>query len=527
MSETIRKAIVKEFVDNYGTKAKRSKAMKGFETIQIRIGAHNIIHPLANELVLGVAAFDYNKAYKAIEATDVWEDFKKWLIPSNLQGRSKNWVYVSVDYKAAEIRITCQSTVGAKGTTAGGYNLDRYVPRYYKNQIQKYMKAPMTTQKFEMAWEHGARREADFVTADADDEQGVLFGQSKRDERKANMRDRTSKNAAAVKGHLTRSKTKGQGLAPGAKGTVVEAAMRRAILAVGSPTNKLNGSVRQVLIGALSEYFGYDHKVIKNYTDKQIIGEFVIQGSINPVDRGENTGAFDSALAERFKLWDTKGGRKEFMEIAEKYIKGVGPKKAADLWNDSTNPLEALDLITKKKIIQSIIPTARPNMRLKVNKRIIKEASKVLGRSAGNKATSRGKKVKMNQVAVGATALKRARSKRRTQTKGAGKTGSSPIALRNLLNEALPEMVASKMTAPALQFRTGRFANSAQVEMVTPGPRGGTYIDYSYLKMPYQTFEPGFKQGSTMRDPRRIIGESIRELALGLIGRQPTAIRRM
>ena len=83
------------------------------------------------------------------------------------------------------------------------------------------------------------------------------------------------------------------------------------------------------------------------------------------------------------------------------------------------------------------------------------------------------------------------------------------------------------MTSPALQFRTGRFANSAQVEMVTKGPRGGTYIDYSYMKMPYQTFEPGFAQGSTTRDPRKIIGESIREIAIGIIGKQPTAIRRL
>ena len=102
----------------------------------------------------------------------------------------------------------------------------------------------------------------------------------------------------------------------------------------------------------------------------------------------------------------------------------------------------------------------------------------------------------------------------------------SPIALRNLLNEMLPQMVASKMTPPALQFRTGRFANSARVENVNIGPRGGIGIDYTYMRNPYETFEPGNKQGSVQRDPRKIIGASIRELAMGILGRQPTTIRR-
>ncbi len=83
------------------------------------------------------------------------------------------------------------------------------------------------------------------------------------------------------------------------------------------------------------------------------------------------------------------------------------------------------------------------------------------------------------------------------------------------------------MSEPALVFRTGRFANSARVDMIHQGPKGGIGVDYTYLKEPYQTFEPGFKQGSTQRDPRKIIGESIRELATTILGRQPHTIRRV
>jgi len=74
------------------------------------------------------------------------------------------------------------------------------------------------------------------------------------------------------------------------------------------------------------------------------------------------------------------------------------------------------------------------------------------------------------------------------------------------------------MHPPALVNRTGRFRNSAEVTNVMIGPRGGTQIDYTYMKYPYQTFEPGYAQGSTNRDPRRIIGQSVREIAQKLTG---------
>ena len=59
------------------------------------------------------------------------------------------------------------------------------------------------------------------------------------------------------------------------------------------------------------------------------------------------------------------------------------------------------------------------------------------------------------------------------------------------------------------------------------GPRGKTMIDYTYMKYPYQTFEPGFAQGSIKRDPRRIIGESVREIAQSIMGDKFLHIRRV
>jgi len=156
----------------------------------------------------------------------------------------------------------------------------------------------------------------------------------------------------------------------------------------------------------------------------------------------------------------------------------------------------------------------KPNMRLKVNKQLAllgrreKEASKAL----------------QNQILAGSSKLggiKKARKKgsRRSKVRNTARVSakgqahlSNPLALRNLINSVLPQMVAMKMQPPALRYRTGRFANSARVTQVMQGPRGGLQADYTYMRNPYETFEPGGDMGSTQRDPRKIIGESIREI---------------
>jgi hypothetical protein len=73
------------------------------------------------------------------------------------------------------------------------------------------------------------------------------------------------------------------------------------------------------------------------------------------------------------------------------------------------------------------------------------------------------------------------------------------------------------MGFPALENRTGRFARSVHVTDVTQTSKGFPSIGYTYQKYPYQTFEPGYKQGSAQRDPRVLIDRSIREIATQLI----------
>ena len=88
-----------------------------------------------------------------------------------------------------------------------------------------------------------------------------------------------------------------------------------------------------------------------------------------------------------------------------------------------------------------------------------------------------------------------------------------------ILNQQLPSVVAKNMGDPALNYRTGRFANSVRVDNITQGPRGGnTMIETSYRNDPYETFAPGGKKYTQQRDPERLIKMSVRQIATGIIG---------
>ena len=96
-----------------------------------------------------------------------------------------------------------------------------------------------------------------------------------------------------------------------------------------------------------------------------------------------------------------------------------------------------------------------------------------------------------------------------------------------MINAVLPDEILQNMGSPALNNRTGRFRNSAQVTNALIGPRGGVQIDYTYQRNPYETFEPGGAMGSTQRDPRRLIGNTIREVAQEIMGKKFIKTRRV
>lgn len=126
------------------------------------------------------------------------------------------------------------------------------------------------------------------------------------------------------------------------------------------------------------------------------------------------------------------------------------------------------------------------------------------------------KKSSKNPERLSKTSLVKSTHKGRKVKKSKAKKGvsSAPLFLIGVLNEQLPRVLEGNMTPPALQNRTGRFANSVTVTDIVTTPQGFPSIGYTYQKSPYQTFEPGFAQGSVERDPRRLIDKSIREIAI-------------
>ena len=108
-------------------------------------------------------------------------------------------------------------------------------------------------------------------------------------------------------------------------------------------------------------------------------------------------------------------------------------------------------------------------------------------------------------------------------TYGAGSVNLT--SLQSLINSHLQNVISANMgdgsSKRILNYRTGRFAASAKVETMSQSRQGMITAFYSYMKNPYQTFEPGFKQGSPKtRDPKLLISQSIREIAATRVGNQ-------
>ena len=105
----------------------------------------------------------------------------------------------------------------------------------------------------------------------------------------------------------------------------------------------------------------------------------------------------------------------------------------------------------------------------------------------------------------------------------------SLVSLQTLINSHLQSVISANMgngsSRNTLNYRTGRFAASAQVERMSQSRKGMITAFYSYMKNPYQTFEPGFKQGSPKtRNPKLLIAKSIREIAATKVGNRMRSV---
>ncbi len=93
---------------------------------------------------------------------------------------------------------------------------------------------------------------------------------------------------------------------------------------------------------------------------------------------------------------------------------------------------------------------------------------------------------------------------------------STLLRMIAMINKKLPRVIRENMQQPALQNRTGRFADSVKVTEVVQTPKGYPSVGYTYRKNPYQVYEMGRgdeRWATPERDPRKLIDRSIREIA--------------
>jgi hypothetical protein len=354
-------------------------------------------------------------------------------------------------------------------------------------------------------YEHGDEREPYAPDIARDGAQATIYSEI------------LNNNPSGAKAYLNKG-----GTVSGSAGTRVQASILKAIIramTVVSKNNGMYGVFFNAVVAKFNDLFQLQTKVNEGIKPEELKRELIIRGELIPVLEGNagdsrwNSGKLDVEIRKHYEnfLSDNKTFIKEVQRLM-----GLPLKEAELLWISSPRYTDDAILHQSKLMIQNMFThKTSPNMRYKLNKvltkplRNINKKGKFEKQNKGKGITNRGKKRSQQRVPVATAAIGRATKARSAL---ATKAQTNPMALKNLINSMLPQVVAMKMQSPRLRYRTGRFANSARVTQVMQGPRGGLSADYTYMRNPYETFEPGGKMGSTQRDPRRIIGQSIREI---------------
>lgn len=186
----------------------------------------------------------------------------------------------------------------------------------------------------------------------------------------------------------------------------------------------------------------------------------------------------------------------EALERIEATGKGLSGVKGSDSFTD----IQEKDVL--KAATEPFVKRKTKNTRVKRKSTQVKHSStKVTKKARGKKKVVAGPMSKVGSKKKGPTIA----------NKGAA---SVPFELLlGSINAKLPTTVAKNMVYPALNYRTGRFAKSVRAVDAVTTNKGFPSIGYTYMLDPYQTFEVGFAQGDSMRDPRKLIDFSVREIA--------------
>lgn len=158
-----------------------------------------------------------------------------------------------------------------------------------------------------------------------------------------------------------------------------------------------------------------------------------------------------------------------------------------------------------------------------VEETLVSSAQSIFNGKAKPKAattTSRAQPSKTKEKTVTITPKLRVLANNRLMITGQGYNKFTSVSsLMLYLNSIISRFVAAQMgKGPELTYRTGRFANNVKITSLVANRQQTIALHYDYMNSPYQTFEPGFKQGHKGYDPRRLIRKSIRQLMIQALG---------
>lgn len=138
--------------------------------------------------------------------------------------------------------------------------------------------------------------------------------------------------------------------------------------------------------------------------------------------------------------------------------------------------------------------------------------------------TNKAKVTEKKTRKVKATAAKLGTPERVTET-----AMFSLTSLQALLDMHLQSVISANMgdgnSSNVLNYRTGRFASSAEVVRLSQSRDGMITAFYTYMRNPYGTFSDGGKQQyPRSRDPKLLIAKSIREIAATQVANRLRAV---
>lgn len=140
------------------------------------------------------------------------------------------------------------------------------------------------------------------------------------------------------------------------------------------------------------------------------------------------------------------------------------------------------------------------------------------------------RKLNTSVTAVKAKSLKKSTGSRRVISVAAADYSVLDLAsLMMQINSSLHDQIKANMgtgnRTDVLNYRTGRFAQSAKVERLSESRQGMITAFYTYMKNPYATFSQGGRQElPRSRDPKLLISKSIREIASSLVANRLRAV---